>query len=117
MENILEKYNRCYLIQYRSGSDNFQITTLALNDEEIESIKNSEYVILRKIGNDDFVALSNIGSAYSTILNEEVFNLVKENCILFHKKQLEDFEKCVKEHKEDINKILNIKMDTFKECE
>lgn len=107
------EYNKCYLIQYRSGSDSFQISTLALEDEEIEKIKNDKTSILKKIGNEDFVSLSNIGSAYSTILNEEVFNLVKENCVLFYKKQIENSEKWIKQHKEDINKILDIKMDTF----
>lgn len=100
-------YTRAYLIQFNP----VVMTSLALNDEEFKKtfidLKGSKKVFI----DEDMVVLNCIGSTYTTVINEDVIELAKENAIEWYNKQIDYCNQALAKHTLAIQKVkkVNIK--------
>lgn len=100
-------YTRAYLIQFNP----VDVTSLALSDEEFKKtfidLKGSKKVFI----GEDVVVLDCIGSTYTTVINEDVIELAKENAIEWYNKQIDYCNQALTKHTLAIKEVkkVNIK--------
>ncbi len=101
-------YNRAYLIQFNNiKGATINITKLALDDEEFKRAFNNKNDKKIFIG-DDMITLTCIGSAYATVINEDVIELAKENAIEWYNKQIGFATEAIVTHTLNIKKVKKV---------
>lgn len=101
-------HTRVYLIEFNSNKNTtINITKLVLDDKQLKEIleeKGSKKVFI----GDDIVILDSIGSAYATIINEDVIELAKENAIEWYNKQIGYANEALTKHTSNIKKVKKV---------
>jgi hypothetical protein len=102
-------YNQAYLIQFNETKGaTINISKLAFDDEQFKrAFADSEGSKKVFIG-DDMIALTCIGTAYATVINEDVIELAKENAIEWYNKQIGFAIEALVTHTLNIKKVKKV---------
>jgi len=101
-------YNRVYLIQFNLNKNTIiNISNLALDDKQLKGLLEGKGYKKVFVG-DDMVVLDSIGSAYATIINEDVIELAKENVIEWYNKQIGFVNEALAKHTLNIKKVKKV---------
>ena len=105
------EYNRLYLIQFNGELIN--VTPLAQTDKEVKDILKDKDIIT--LQDDNFIALNCIGSAYASIINEEVIEKARKNAVKWFAKQVGYAKKNLEVNELRLKQAMNAKLENTEE--
>lgn len=86
------EYNQLFLIEF--DGKHIRVNTIVQTDKEVENLVQNKDVV--SISDDDFIALTRIGSSYSSIINKKAIELARENAINWFERQVDYAKKSLK---------------------
>lgn len=105
------EYNQLYLIEFRGK--HIAVNPIVKTDVEVENLVQNKDVV--SISDDDFIALTPIGSSYSSIINKKAIELARENAINWFARQVDYAKKSLKANELRLEQAKTAKLEIEEE--
>lgn len=104
------EYNQLYLIEF---DDHIRVNSILQTDEQVEHLLENKDIV--SLQDDDFIALTRIGSAYSTVVNKEAIEEARENAIDWFTRQIYYAKESLKVNELRLKQAKTAKLENMEE--